>query len=66
MQMDADLTLKKAKKLVRQREAVKGHKELLSDIDKQPMIEQSRHKLFRRSRTAISHPKSKEQKCTIL
>ena len=35
MQMDADLTLEKAKKLVCQREAVQEHKELLSDIDKQ-------------------------------
>ena len=39
MQMDADLTLEKAKKLVRQREAVQEHKELLSDTDKQPMVE---------------------------
>ena len=37
--MDADLTLQKAKKLVCQREAVQEHKELLSDIDKQPIIE---------------------------
>ena len=44
--MDADLTLEKAKKLVRQREAVKEHKELLSDIDKQPMVEQIQNMPF--------------------
>ena len=62
MQMDADLTLEKAKKLVRQREAVKEHKELLSDIDKQPMVEQIRHKPFRRSSTATTHPNQKNRK----
>ena len=35
MQMDADLTLEKAKKLVCQHEAVQEHKELLSEADKQ-------------------------------
>ena len=39
MQMDADLTLEKAKNLVCQREAVQEHKELFSDVDKQPMVE---------------------------
>ena len=61
VQMDADLTLEKAKKLVRQREAVKEHKELLGDIDKQPMVEQIRHKPFWRSRTANSHPNQKNK-----
>ena len=65
MQMDADLTLEKAKKLVHQHEAVKEHKELLSDIDKQPMVEpmveQIRHKPFRRSSTATTHPNQKNR-----
>ena len=61
MQMDADLTLEKTKKLVRQREAVKEHKELLGDIDKQPMVEQIRHKYFGRSSTVTTHPNQKNK-----
>jgi len=39
MQMDADLTLEKAKKFVQQYEAVQEHNELLSEADKQSMVD---------------------------
>ena len=57
-QMNADLTLENTKKLVRQLEAVKEYKELLTDIDKQPMVG---HQRFRRSSTATTHPNQKNK-----
>jgi len=53
MQMDADLTLEKTKKLVHQWEAVQEHKELLSEADKQWMVDHIQHSTVKHSNQHI-------------
>ena len=52
LQMDPNLTLEKAKMLIRQSEAVQEHQAILQEATGTPAVEQIRHKATRRS----SHP----------
>ena len=56
LQMDAGLTLEKAKLLIRQHEAVQEHQVILNQTDKQSTVDHIHRKTSRRSSTATRHP----------